>query len=238
MRSMLFRALLGALVSCAVACEGPAGKSGAAGAMGAEGEAGMVGPAGPQGPQGEPGPAGPAGPQGPAGPAGSGGDAELPRWVLRDADGDLVPHAVAPSADIFNGEPQEIADLTTVTILRTADGRALRGARYNLDTGRLVDQASSNEIWYKTPDCTGTMYKGISPYMILNGNIYKADNSKEIIPTGTTIHAKGHDGLCYKASLLGQQNPLTSDKELYIWERANSPLEDLLNNPPYSLEVE
>lgn len=237
MQSILFRALLCALVSCVVACEGPQGSKGAAGAMGAEGEAGMVGPAGPQGPQGEPGPAGPAGPQGPAGPAGGG--EQLPRWVLRDADGDLVPHAVTQGAEILTGEPQEVEAPTTVAILRTADGRALRGARYNLDTGRLVDQVSVSAVLYKTDDCTGTMYKGVDDFMIVNGEFYKANSQSEIIPSGTTLYGKGGDGVCYRASVgIGLTNPLSSDKEFYIWQRAENPLENLLSNPPYALQVE
>jgi hypothetical protein len=241
MRSMLSRALLCALVSCVVACEAKQGEAGKAGAMGAEGMTGMVGPAGPAGPAGPQGEPGPVGPQGPAGPAGSGGGAELPpRWVLRDADGDVVPHAVAPDADMFTGEPQEIADPTTAVVLRTNDGRALSGARYSLDTGRLVDPASALAVRYKTSDCTGPMYRGgIGAYAIVDGEIYKVNEQKEILPSGTTLYGKsGTDGMCEQAGLPAQPNPLTMDRELQVFERASSPLEDLLNNPPYTLTVE
>lgn len=236
MRSIRLSALLCALVFV-VACEAKQGEAGKAGAMGAEGSTGMVGPAGPAGPQGEPGPAGPAGPQG---PAGSGGGAELPpRWVLRDADGDVVPHAVAPAADVFTGVPSELEAPTTVVVLRTNDGRALSGARYSLDTGRLVDQATAMVVRYKMPDCTGPMYRGIGAYAVVDGDIYKVNAQKEILTAGTTLYSKSStDGMCERADLLGQPNPLTADREFQVFERASSPLEDLLNNPPYTLIVE
>jgi hypothetical protein len=240
MRSMLSRALLCALVSCVVACEAKQGEAGKAGAMGAEGMTGMVGPAGPAGPQGEP---GPVGPQGPAGPAGSGGGAELPpRWVLRDADGDVVPHAVTPG---YQQPPAgglgELAAPDTVSILYTDDGRALSGAKYRLDTGKLALNGRGH--FFLTADCSDTpriLSVNVGEVMWIRGEVWTSGTSEGgALPAGTTLYALNAQEQCSMLEALGLNNPTTQEiGATRLWDRTPHPLEDFLNNPPYTLTIE
>lgn len=240
MRSMLFRALLCALVSCVVACEA---KQGEAGKAGAEGAAGMVGPQGPAGPQGEPGPAGPAGPQGPAGSGGAAGE-QQPRWVLRDADGDVVRAEVYPAGpidDTAQSGPGEYLPRRCVMVTKFP-GASYTGWGYDLETGLLTEACSglsaSIRPFFINQNCTGEMYAVLSGEgyrLFYEGKFYGSVGPRVLMPSGTTFYNKTNNE-CQETSAFS--NPIPS--EAFVFKQAELPasLLELPGVPPFTLSVE
>lgn len=236
MRSILSAALLSALVLSLVACEGPAGKAGTAGASG---EAGMVGP---QGPQGDPGPQGPQGEQGPPGPAGA---VELPpRWVLRDADGDVVRAEVEP-VYVTPIESDDLGDFgartapACVHITKLGDELWPDGLIYDLTTGQLsaecTPDADIREVAYTTSDCTGRAYATRSSQRAqlvrrVSEGVRGLYGPKETLPAGTQLYAGSP---CQAGGM-----PFPEAAELWPWREIPAKYADILGAPPYSLDVE
>jgi len=236
MRSILSAALLSALILSLVACEGPAGKAGAAGASG---EAGMTGP---QGPQGEPGPQGPQGEQGPPGPAGT---VELPpRWVLRDANGELVRAEVEP-VYVTPNESDDLGDFgvraapVCVHVTKLGDELWPEGLIYDLSTGQLSAEctpyANIGEIAYTTSDCTGRAYTARSSQRTqlvrrVSEGVRGLYGPKETLPAGTQLYGGSP---CQAGGM-----PFTEEAKLWPWREIPAKYADILSASPYSLTIE
>lgn len=232
MRSMLSRALLGALVSFVVACEAEQGKPGAAGAMGAEGAAGMVGPAGPQGPQGEPGPAGPAGPQGPAGSGG--GDVGPARWILRDADGAYVHAIVEPTrgeivpSAIHPNLPTREINHKCFMVRQLGEQSFGSGRIFDLQTGTQTLECGLlvSSCLYDNDQCSGECYVRQGGPRQVEGELVAGLG--EPVMSDVRIYRVREDGSC------------RSDEVGHLWTRSPAPreLSEFFLDPPYSIAFE
>lgn len=184
-----------------------------------EGPSGQAGPAGPAGPQGE---QGPPGPQGPSGLDGK--STGQWRWVLRDKDGAEVlgtwtPNGREPSEDLYDGPPINAG-------LLYHDGRTVSGVAYDLDTGKIITRSCT--VLYLNDTCTDGPYTAQRSMCVIDGEVYGRTDDEIDQAQAPDIWVRSANGC----------EPKDNFDKLYRFAPKDHPLGSLLNNPPYTLELE